>query len=139
MAIAYENDSLAKPKRIIMNAGVEPARNAAMLSTGKAVKVSLYLSDGAKHHGMPVYASILDYLFHSGIAGATVIKGVAGFGAAHCMHSAHILEISDQLPIKIEFIETREKVDEVLPELEKRAGSCLIEVAETTIIVPAKN
>lgn len=109
-----------------------------MLTTGKATKVTLYLSDGAKHHGVPVYSSILDYLFHSGIAGATVVKGVAGFGAAHRLHSAHILEISDHLPIKVEFIESREKVDLVLPELEKRIGSGLIEVQETTIVVPAR-
>lgn len=110
-----------------------------MLRTGKAVKVTLYLSDGAKHHGVPVYASVLDFLFHSGIAGATVIKGVAGFGARHRIHSAHILEISDQLPIKIEFIETREKVDSILPELEKRTGSGLIEVQETNVVVPARD
>lgn len=109
-----------------------------MLTTGKAVKVTLYLSDGAKHHGVPVYSSILDFLFHSGIAGATVVKGVAGFGAKHHLHSAHILEISDHLPIKVEFIETREKVDQVLPELEKRAASGLIEIQEITIVVPAK-
>jgi hypothetical protein len=107
-----------------------------MLTTGKALKVSLYLSDGAMHHHVPVYTTILDLLFRSGIAGATVIKGVAGFGAEHRIHSAHILEISDHLPIKIEFIETREKVDAVLPELEKLMGSGLIEVQETTIIVP---
>jgi hypothetical protein len=109
-----------------------------MLTTGKAVKVTIYLSDGAKHHGVPVYSSILDFLFNNSIAGATVVKGVAGFGAAHRLHSAHILEISDDLPIKIEFIESREKVDEVLPEIEKRTGSGLIEIQETTIIVPAK-
>jgi uncharacterized protein len=109
-----------------------------MLTSGKAVKVTLFLSDGAKHHGVPVYSSILDFLFHSGIAGATVIKGVAGFGAKHRLHSAHILEISDHLPIKIEFIETRETVDAILPELEKRAGSGLIELQETTIVVPQK-
>ena len=109
-----------------------------MLQSGKAVKVSIYLSDGAKHHHVPVYSSILDYLFHSGIAGATVLKGVAGFGAAHRIHSAHILEISDHLPIKIEFIETREKVEAILPELEKRTGSGLIEMQETMVVVPAK-
>jgi PII-like signaling protein len=109
-----------------------------VLQSGKAVKVTLYLSDGAKHHGVPVYSSILDFLFHSGISGATVLKGVAGFGAAHRIHSAHILEISDYLPIKIEFIETREKVDAILPELANRAGSGLIEVQETTVIVPPK-
>ena len=110
-----------------------------MLQSGKAVKVTIYLSDGAKHHGVPMYSSILDYLFHSGIAGATVLKGVAGFGAAHRLHSAHILEISDELPVKIEFIETREKADTVLPELTKRVGSALIEIQETAIIIPAKS
>jgi len=109
-----------------------------MLTSGRAVKVTIYLSDGAKHHGLPVYTSILDFLFHSGIAGATVVKGVAGFGTRHRMHSAHILEISDHLPIKIEFIETREKVDAILPELETRTGSGLIELQETTIVVPAR-
>jgi uncharacterized protein len=110
-----------------------------MLTSGKAVKVTLYLSDGAKHHGVPVYTSILDFLFHSGIAGATALKGIAGFGTTHRIHSARILEISDHLPVKIEFIETREKVDAILPELEKRAGSGLIEIQETTIVVPARD
>ena len=109
-----------------------------MLTSGKAVKVTLYLSDGAKHHGVPVYTSIVDFLFHSGVAGATVVKGVAGFGANHRLHSAHILEISDHLPIKVEFIETREKVDAILPELKKRTGSGLIEIQETTIALPTK-
>ncbi len=109
-----------------------------MLTTGKAVKVSIYLSDGATHHHVPVYSTILDFLFRGGIAGATVLKGVAGFGAEHHIHSVHILEISDNLPVKIEFIETREKVDAVLPELEKLIGSGLIEVQETTIVVPTR-
>ena len=109
-----------------------------MLTSGKAVKVSIYLSDGAKHHGIPVYTSLLDFLFKNGVYGASVFKGVAGFGSTHRLHSAHILEISDHLPIKIEFIETREKVDAIMPELEKRISSGLIEVQETSIIVPAK-
>ena len=110
-----------------------------MLQNGPAVKVSIYLSDGAKHHGIPVYTSLLDFLFHSGVYGATCLKGVAGFGSTHRIHSAHIHEISDHLPIKIEFIETREKVDEILPELEKRTGSGVIEIHETTVIIPAKH
>ena len=109
-----------------------------MLQSGKAVKVSMYLSDGAKHLGLPIYTSLLDFLFHSGVYGATVAKGIAGFGSRHRIHSAHILEISDHLPIKIEFIETREKVEELLPELERRTGCGIIEMQETTVIVPAK-
>jgi len=109
-----------------------------MLTSGEAVKVSIYLSDGAKHHGVPVYTSLLDFLFQSGIYGATVFKGVAGFGSSHRIHAAHILEISDRLPIKIEFIETREKVDALMPELEKRAGCGIIEMQETTVLIPVK-
>jgi uncharacterized protein len=110
-----------------------------MLEPGKAVKVSIYLSDTAKHHGVPVYTSILDFLFHSGIAGASVFKGVAGFGAKHRMHAAHILEISDHLPIKIEFVETREKIDGILEDLKQRTGCGLIEMQETTVVCAGKH
>ncbi len=110
-----------------------------MLTTGKAMKVTLYTSDTAKHHGIPVYTSVLDYLFKHGIAGATAVKGVAGFGAGHRMHASHILELSDHLPIRIEFIDTREKVDSILDELQTLCGCGLIEIQETSIIVPARN
>ncbi|MDR3750357.1 MAG: DUF190 domain-containing protein [Terracidiphilus sp.] len=109
-----------------------------MLNAGKAIKVSIYLSDGATYQGVPVYSSILDFLFFRGVAGATVFKGVAGFGADHHMHSANLVEISDRLPIKIEFIETREKVDDLLGKLEVLAGSGLIEMQETTVAKPAQ-
>jgi uncharacterized protein len=109
-----------------------------MLTTGKALKVTIYLSDGAKHNGIPVYTSVLDFLYKGGIAGATVCKGVAGFGTTHRLHTAHILELSDHLPIKVEFIESREKVERILPELEQRCGCGLIEVQETSVIVPVR-
>src|ERR1700684_1003310 len=109
-----------------------------MLSAGKAVKVSIYLSEGSTHHGASTYSSILDFLFFRGVSGATVLKGIAGFGADHHIHSASSVEISDHLPLKVEFIETREKVDELLGKLEEMAGSGMIEVQETTIAKPAQ-
>ena len=109
-----------------------------MLTAGKAVKVSIYLSEGSTHHGVSTYSSILDFLFFRGVSGATVLKGVAGFGADHHIHSANFVEISDHLPVKIEFIETREKVDELLGKLEDMVGSGMIEVQETTIAKPAQ-
>ena len=108
------------------------------MNAGKAVKVSIYLSEGATHHGVPTYSSIIDYLFYRGISGATVLKGIAGFGADHHMHSANIVEISDHLPLKIEFIESREKVDELLGKLEELAGTGMIEIQETTVAKPAQ-
>jgi PII-like signaling protein len=109
-----------------------------MLSSGKAVKVSIYLSEGSTHHGVSTYSSILDFLFFRGVSGATVLRGVAGFGADHHIHSASSVEISDQLPLKIEFIETREKVNELLGKLEEMAGSGMIELQETTVAKPAQ-
>jgi PII-like signaling protein len=109
-----------------------------MLNSGKAVKVTIYLSEGATHHGVPVYSSILDFLFYRGVAGATVTKGIAGFGADHHMHSSTTIEIADRLPLKIEFIDTREKIDSLLGKLEELAGTGLIEIQETMVAKPAQ-
>jgi PII-like signaling protein len=109
-----------------------------MLSPGKALKVSIYLSEGSTHHGVSISSSILDFLYFRGCSGATVLKGVAGFGADHHIHSANFVEISDHMPLKIEFIETREKVEELLGKLEEMVGSGMIEVQETTIAKPAR-
>ncbi len=109
-----------------------------MLSPGKALKVAVYVSEGSTHRGVPVYSSILDFLFYRGVAGATVTKGIAGFGADHHMHSSSTVEISNRLPLKIEFIDTREKVDALLGKLEELAGTGLIEVQETMVAKPAQ-
>lgn len=109
-----------------------------MLEAGKALKVSIYVSEGARHHGAAIEASILDFLFYRGVSGATVLKGVAGFGADHHIHSSSFVEISDHLPVKIEFIETKAKVDELIGKLTELAGTGMIEVQETTILKPAQ-
>ena len=109
-----------------------------MLSAGKAVKVSIYLSEGSTHHGAATYSSILDFLFFRGVSGATVLKGIAGFGADHHLHSSNLVDISDHLPLKIEFIETREKIDEIIGKLEDMVGSGMIELQETIVAKPAQ-
>ena len=108
-----------------------------MQQTGKALKVSIYLSEGTTHHGVACEGSILDFLFYRNVAGATVLKGVAGFGADHHLHSASVLTMSDHLPVKVEFIETAEKVEELMPKLRELAESGMIEVQETTIVKAA--
>lgn len=109
-----------------------------MLVAGKAVKVSIYLSEGSTHHGVSTYSSILDFLFFRGVSGATVLKGVAGFGADHHIHSSSTVELSGHLPLKIEFIESRDKVNELLGKLEELAGSGMIELQDTTVAKPAR-
>lgn len=109
-----------------------------MLSAGKALKVCIYISEGATHHGVATYTSIIDFLFYRGVSGATVTKGIAGFGADHHIHTSRSVEISDRLPLKIEFIESREKVNEILGKLEELVGTGMIEVQETTVAKPAQ-
>jgi len=109
-----------------------------MLKAGKALKVSVYVSEGSTRNGVPTYSTILDFLFYRGVSGATVVKGIAGFGADHHMHSAGIVEISDHLPLKIEFVESQEKIDEIIGKLEELTGSGMIEVQETTVAKPAQ-
>src|ERR1700722_13148640 len=104
-----------------------------MLNLGKAVKVTIYITEGSTHKGAAAYSSILDFLFFRGVTGATVMKAVAGFGSDHHLHSASMVDISDKLPMKIEFIETPEKVDELLGQLQEMAGTGMIELQETTI------
>lgn len=110
-----------------------------MLKAGKALKVSIYLNEGATYHGAATYSGIIDFLFYRGVCGATVLKSVAGFGAEHRIHSSSFVEISDQLPMKIEFIESREKVDELLGKLEEMVGNGMIEVQETTVAKMAQS
>lgn len=108
-----------------------------MLQAGKALKVCIYLSEGSRHHGAASEATILDYLLHHGVNGASVFKGVAGFGVDHHLHSASFVELSDRLPVKIEFIETHEKVDELMGKLTELAGTGMIALQETMIVKPA--
>ena len=108
-----------------------------MLPIGPAQKVSIYIAEGSRHGHTDAASAILDYLFQHGVSGATALKGVAGFGADHHMHSTSILSISDHLPIKVEFIESEEKVQELLSELSVMCGTGMIEVQPTTIVKAA--
>ncbi len=109
-----------------------------MLKAGPAKKTTVYVGEDVHHHGEPLYLAVLNYLFYHGVSGATVTKGVAGFGADHRLHTARILEMSGNLPVKIEFVETQEAVDTLLPKLLQMVGDGgLIEIQETTILKAA--
>lgn len=109
-----------------------------MLKTGPAKKVIIYVGEDHQYHGHSLYSAILDYLFYHKVSGANVVRGMAGFGADHHLHSTRILRLTENLPVKIEFIETPEKVEELLPKLHEMAGTGLIEVQDTMIVKPAE-
>jgi PII-like signaling protein len=96
------------------------------------------VTEDQKYHGTSTYSAIVDYLFYRGVSGATVTRGIAGFGSDHHMHTTRLVELATSLPIKIEFIETPDKVDEVMPKLHEIAGSGLIEVQDTNVYKPAR-
>ncbi|HUJ82758.1 MAG TPA: DUF190 domain-containing protein [Candidatus Acidoferrales bacterium] len=109
-----------------------------MLKAGPAKKVSIYVGEDHQYHGHALYAAILDLLFYRGISGANVVRGIAGFGADHHMHTMRIERLTENLPIKIEFIESSEKVEELLPKLHEMVGTGLIEVQDTTVVKPSE-
>ncbi len=109
-----------------------------MLKTGPAKKVSIYVGEDHQYHRQSLYSAILNFLFYHGISGASVVRGIAGFGADHHLHTTRIEVLAADLPIKIEFIESAEKVEEVLPKLRELAGTGLIEIQDTTVVKPAE-
>jgi PII-like signaling protein len=96
------------------------------------------VGEDQQYHGNALYSAILEFLFFRGISGATVTRGIAGFGADHHLHTTRILRLTEDLPIKIEFIETLDKVTEVLPKLHTMVGTGLIELQDTTIVKPSE-
>lgn len=109
-----------------------------MLKAGPARKVTIYVGEDHQYHGQSLYTAILDFLFYHQVAGANVFRGMAGFGADHHMHSTRILRLAENLPVKIEFIENADKVEELLPKLQEMTGTGLIEVLDTMVVKPAE-
>jgi len=109
-----------------------------MLKPGPAKKVSIYVGEDHQYHGQSLYSAILNFLFYHGISGASVVRGVAGFGADHHLHTTRIEVLTADLPMKVEFIESAEKVEEVMPKLRQLAGTGLIEIQDTLVVKPAE-
>ncbi len=109
-----------------------------MLKARPAKKVIIYVGQDHQYHGQALYSAILEFLFYHKVSGAIVTRGIAGFGADHRMHTDRVLALTENLPIKIEFIESPEKADELLPKLQEMAKTGLIEIQDTTILKPSE-
>lgn len=105
-----------------------------VLSQGPAKKVTIFINEDIRHGSSALHDSIMDFLLHKGIGGATATRAYAGFGSHHVLHTPKIEALAEHLPIRIEFIETAAKVDEVLPTLHEMVSDGLIEVQETTVV-----
>src|SRR5438067_7571125 len=105
-----------------------------MLSRGAAKKVTIYVNEDTRYHMDALWDAILRFLRHKHVAGATVLRPVAGFGAHELIHSPDQEVRSEHMPMRIEFIDTAEKVDELLPSLYDMVVDGLIEVQDTNIV-----
>lgn len=75
----------------------------------------IYIGESDKHEGIPLYEWIVRIARESGIAGATVFRGLEGFGAHSRLHTAKILRLSSDLPIVVEIIDTADKIEAFMP------------------------
>lgn len=105
-----------------------------MLSKGPARKVTIYINEDTQHHMNALHESILSFLMHKGVAGATATRAFSGYGSHRLLHTPKLEVLSYSLPIRIEFVEVPEKVDEVLPTLYEMVTDGLIEVQDTMVI-----
>jgi PII-like signaling protein len=94
------------------------------ISDGRLLRV--YICESDRYDGHPLDEAIVDVLQSAGISGATVIRGVAGYGGSSILHTTHVLRLSEDLPLVIEAVDTIEKIGAVLPRLSKIAGDGLI-------------
>ena len=109
-----------------------------MLTKGPARKVTIFVNETAQYHMQSLHDAILAFLLHKGVAGATATRAFAGFGSHQQLHTPNIEVLYIDLPIRIEFIETAGKVDEILPALYEMVNDGLIEVQDTTVVKMAR-
>jgi PII-like signaling protein len=92
----------------------------------------IFIGESDKYHGRPLYEHIVNQAREHGLAGATVLRGMMGFGANSHIHTTKILRLSEDLPIIVEIVDSREKLDEFLAAIDDTidAGLATIEKAE---------
>lgn len=107
----------------------------AEISIGRdAQRLVIYIGEADRWRGKPLYAALLDALKAQGMAGATVTRGVAGFGAHSRIHTAAILRLSEDLPLRIEVVDAREKIANALEFVAPMVTEGLITLDEVHVV-----
>src|SRR6202167_3760125 len=105
-----------------------------MLTKGPAKKVTIFINEDVHHSMTSLHDAVITSLLHKGVAGSTATRASSGFGSHHALHTTRMEATAEHLPIRIEFVETAERVDELLPTLYEMVTDGLIEVQDTTVI-----
>src|SRR5713101_627149 len=94
----------------------------------------IFIGESDKHHGRPLYEVIVEEARRRGLAGATVLRGTLGFGAHSRIHTAKILRLSEDLPMVIEIVDTPERIEGFVPDLDKWIDEGMVTVEKVRVI-----
>lgn len=102
---------------------------------GEQYLVRIFLGESDRYHHTPLSRALLERLRLEGFAGATVIHGVAGFGASSVIHTASMIELSADLPVVMEVVDDQAHVDKLLPILDEMlTGGALVTVERVRVL-----
>ena len=105
-----------------------------MRISGEAKLVRIFIGESDRWHGVPLYEAIVRKVREMGLAGATVIRGVEGFGANSRIHTAKILRLSEDLPVLIEIVDKEERIATIIPMLDEMISEGWITMERVEII-----
>lgn len=105
-----------------------------MLERGPAKRLTVTVNEAARWHGRSLYNALLELFQHRGMAGATVSRGIAGFTGHDAIHTINIVDLSSDLPVRIEIVDTAAAIDRVLPDVYDMVDKGLVEVQDTTVV-----
>jgi PII-like signaling protein len=101
---------------------------------GERVLVRVFIGEGDRWHHQPLHVALLERLRKEGFAGATVFRGVAGFGARSVVHTTHLLRLSEDLPILVEIVDSEEHVARLLPILDEMVSEGLVTMEKARVL-----
>lgn len=102
---------------------------------GERVLMRIHIGESDRHGGVPLYQAIVELLRERQFAGATVFRAVLGFGAQAKVHRDRVFRLSSDLPVVVECIDTEEKIESILPELDRMIGGGLVTLERARVIM----
>jgi PII-like signaling protein len=105
-----------------------------VFGAGKRVRIYIGEQDKASGSHQPLWEDLLNLLRHEGAAGATMFRGLAGFGAHSRMHMARLADLAPDLPVVVEWIDTPERIDRLMPRIVSLVESGTITIDDVTIV-----
>ncbi len=101
---------------------------------GRAQRLSIFIGETDQFHHRPLYAEIVARAHRLGMAGATVIRGLEGFGASHHVHTTRILSLSEDLPLVVLIVDTPESIARFLPHLDEMISEGLVVIDDVDVV-----